>query len=284
MFWALPSPPPSFSRGRCTFFRTFPEEARWEYALNNRHFFVAVEEGHEGGVGFHWRALRDLYGNSPLVPPLVVASLLLLAARVPRSDHRAALITWIAVTYAFFTAAATKMTAYCYPVSPIVYLAFGAALESAQRWLTGRAGVDRASIVRSGAILLVLLMAWSVTARELAYYHLDRKLEQKPYRAVRIHDTAIIRRLPEILPSGREWVVFNCRQHEGILVMFYTPYTGYDAVPTVEQLASLQARGVAVAVFDAPDLPGYLAHNLTVFKIHPSVWDGRLGRVGRITN
>ena len=127
-------------------------------------------------------------------------------------------------------------------------------------------------------------MAWSLTARELAYYHWDRKLEQKPYRAVRIRDTAIIRRLPETLPSGREWVVFNCRQHEGILVMFHTSYIGYDAVPTAQQLATLQARGIAIAVFDAPDLPGYLADSPDVFKIRPSVWDGRLGRVREITN
>jgi hypothetical protein len=262
---------------------TFPQEARWEYALNTRHFFAPLE-GHGGGFGFHWRALRDLYGNTPLVPPLVVGSLLLLAGRVPRRDHRAALITWVVVTYAFFTASATKMTAYCYTVSPIVYLAFGAALERAFGWLTRRARADSASIVRSIAMLVALVMAWGVTARELAYHHSDRKLEQKPYRAVRIHDTAIIRRLPEILPSGRDWVVFNCRQHEGILVMFHTPYTGYDGLPTAAQLATLQARGLAVAVFDAPDLPGYLASNRSVFKIRPSVWDGPLGQVRQITN
>jgi 4-amino-4-deoxy-L-arabinose transferase-like glycosyltransferase len=263
--------------------RVFPEEARWEYALNMRHIHEALE-GHEGGFGFHWRALRDLYGNSPVVPPLAAGSLLLLAIRMPRRDHRVALLTWIVAVYAFFTAAATKMTAYCYPVSPLLYLAFGATLESALLWLTHVAGVKRAWAARSLSIVVLLLSAWSVSVRELAYHHTNRKLDEKPYRAVRMRDTEIIRRLPEVLPSGRDWAVFNCREHEGILVMFHTPYIGYDVVPTPEQLATLQAKGVAVAVFTSPDLPDYLAQDPTVFKVRPSVWDGPLGQVRGITN
>ena len=263
--------------------RAFPEEARREYAHTTRHLDAALE-GHQGDVWFHWRALRDLYGNSPLVPPLVAGSLLLLALRVQQRDRRAALVTWVVVTYAFFTTATTKMTAYCYPISPIVYLALGATLEDAVRWLSRRADMEKAWIVRTLALSFVLVMVWSMTARELAWSHLDRKLEQKPYRAVRTHDAAIIRRLSEILPPGRDWAVFNCREHEGILVMFHTPYTGYHSVPTIQQLAILQARGISVAVFDAPDLPEYVARNRDVFKIRPSVWDGRLGQVRRVTN
>ena len=264
--------------------RAFPEDARREYAHNTLHLQRAVE-GHSGGPAFHWHALRDLYGDSLLVPPLVAMSLVVLALRMPRRDQRVALLTCVVATYAFFTAVPTKMTAYGYPVSPVVFLAFGAVLETTLLWLTRRAGVERASPARwLGIGLLGVLALWNVSPRQLGYYHSNRKLHEKPYRAVRIHDTEIIRRLPEILPSRRDWAVFNCREHEGILVMFYTPYVGYDVLPTREQLATLHARGVAVAVFYSPDLPDYLAQDPAVFKIRPSVWDGPLGQVRRITH
>ena len=255
----------------------FPEEARWEYALNTRHVHEALE-GHAGGLGFHWRALRDLYGDSPIVPPLVVGALVLLAFRMPRRDHRVALLTWVASMYAFFTMAATKMTAYCYPVSPVVYLALGATLESALLWLGPRVGMKRIAAARALFVLVILLLPWTVNVRELVYHHTNRKLDERPYRAVRVRDTEIFRRLPELLPPGRDWAVFNCREHEGILVMFYSPYIGYDVLPTPQQLAALRARGVAIAVFDGPDLPDHLVRDATVFKIRPSVWEGSVGK------
>ena len=207
-------------------------------------------------------------------------SLVVLALRMPRRDQRVALLTCVVATYAFFTAVPTKMTAYGYPVSPVVFLAFGAVLETTLLWLTRRAGVERASPARwLGIGLLGVLALWNVSPRQLGYYHSNRKLHEKPYGPCA---STTRRSFGACLnpSSRRDWAVFNCREHEGdTFVMFYTPYVGYDVLPTREQLATLHARGVAVAVFYSPDLPDYLAQDPAVFK-DPSIGLGWAARPG----
>lgn len=224
----------------------FPVESAYERAYNTRHFFEKLE-GNDVPWYYHFQVLPSHYAGGLLgLVGLGVGWVLL-----RRGPRPVALLSVVALAFAFFTLAATKMFAYVYVVSPLLLLLAATPLAAAGRWLRPRTG--RWAPVLLGVGLLGLI--W-LDAQPLAIY--DRHFEEGVYprmspveRTKHLANTALYRSLDAEVPPN--YVVFNALFGEDIAAMFYSNRTVYAWWPLAPQARALQAQGVRFALF--PDLP-----------------------------
>jgi 4-amino-4-deoxy-L-arabinose transferase len=230
----------------------FPLESAYERAYNTRHFFEKLE-GNDVPWNYHFATLPAHYG---LLLLLIGIGLLWVLRRGPRPVE---LLTVVAVTFVFFTLAATKMFAYGYVVSPLLLLLAAAPAAAAARWVRARAG----RLAPVGLALGLLALVW-LDAQPLAIY--ARHFEEAEYpklgpmgRQKHLANTAIYRQLDSAVPPG--YVVFNAPDGEDIAAMFYSSRPVYAWWPSAPDLSRLQAEGLRFALFpNRPDrqVPSYL--------------------------
>ncbi len=214
--------------------RHFPEEARYEYAYNNRHLTEAVE-GHAGSAWTYVENVPEFFGAWLWV--FVPVGIALSAAS--RTVDRRLLVPFLAIVafvFCFFSfAVKTKMNNYVFFVAPLCmgFLAFG--LVGMQR----RAG--------SRALLALTFLAGAALSvdprRTLAYFSADNA-----ERGRRIATTKILKGLKTQLPPGVK-IVLNTNEMENLDLMFYAnDLTAYPRIPDAD-LEALAAKGVPVAAF-----------------------------------
>jgi 4-amino-4-deoxy-L-arabinose transferase len=214
--------------------RAFPLEAAWESSYSWRHLSEPLE-GHGRPFLFHVARLPRIYGELIYVP------LIWFGVQIVRNtDSRGrALAAWIAVPYAVFSLAATKMPAYVMVAAPAVFLVQAAFCV----WLAERL---RGSRVRRFLLGLVIAAVAGLPVRILLNdLRLFREHDRHPAWVEELR--ALGTRL-----EGKPAVIFGSPRP--IETMFYTAHTAYEAVPDRKTLQSLQAQGHLVVVYRSPDL------------------------------
>ncbi|MDD5677648.1 MAG: glycosyltransferase family 39 protein [Kiritimatiellae bacterium] len=245
---------------------TYPLESAYTRLLYWRHV-VEVMDGHMGGYGYHFSMLARQYG--PWAPWLIGPALIILLFRM---SSRRLKITWSACVlaiYAFFSfIVKTKMCSFCFTVCSIIYVAFGAGLGLV---------IDRLTLARfprTARLVIVGLLAglgWSTL--DLASFARDHAgVKGNRYRLAKLHNTALYKTLPSLLPSN-DFIIFNCGECFHVELMFYTDFTAYPRVPSRPEYDLLKSRHIPMAVFDDGKLPGYLMDDAAVFKIKPCLMD-----------
>lgn len=249
--------------------QAFPKEASYEYQLNTRHFFEAVE-GHSGDAWFHVNALKTLYGAGDLIPWLLLAGVLMLIRKTRDPLFRLGFALSIVLVYGFFSLSATKMVSFCLIVAPFAFLGLAALTGSftamIERW--NLKALTR-NLIQSALVLLVAFFLLNLP--KIQHYHTLWKPEDNFNRPAELAEKRAILYTREVLGEGR-YVVFNVNitRNGHIAMMFYTPYLAYDFVPTAGQILHARTQGYRVAVFDDPLLPEYIRDDpeIVILYVH----------------
>jgi len=225
----------------------WPEEAGYEYEINNRHLTEALQ-GHGGSVWYYAENVPEYFGKYlwvfiPVGIGLAVSS---------RTTDRRLLLPFLAIVtfvFCFFSfAVKTKMDTYVFFVAPLclVFLAYG--LSEVCR----RAGFRW---VWTLTFLVSMYLAF-VPRRILAYLS-----SENAERNRRIATTRVLRDLKAALPADVR-VVLNTNDLENLDLMFYNnDLTAYPRISESE-LQALSSRNVRVAAFKSDgrhDLPEYVS-------------------------
>lgn len=234
----------------------FPELAAYARARGGRYFMNVVDS--QGGPWYYHLA------NLPLdfgwLAPVALVWLAVQSLRA-RPELRP-LAAWVALVYAVFTLAATKMQSYVLVAAPAVFIALGwFALDALPR--------------RLHRVALLLLAANAA----LGVWSVEAPLEAKARDPLWARELRRLGEEVERLPAGKR-VVFGVASP--IECMFYAGATCVAGQPSADAVARAQAAGFAVAVYG----PARLAE-VTSIPIDPRTEPARrlagaLRRVGAL--
>lgn len=215
----------------------FPEHAAWATRRALR-YFTHVVDGQGGPWTFHLENLPDHFG------PLAPLALALFAVRALREPGRGlALLAWIAVTYAVFSVAPTKMDSYVFVAAPAVWSALGAVAVLPAGLPEGSRRRAAAWILGAGLVLGALhdgLRAW-------------RPWEPRPRVLVLAEELRSLGARVSELPGG-PWVVFSVPSPAE--ARFYARAGFERGLPDERLLGLARERGYRVALYGRDPLPG----------------------------
>lgn len=245
----------------------FPVESRYEFALNTEHFFSAVE-GHGSedlGAWYYFANFKPTFGVSLL---LGCAGILMLLFLARRRGEKWAVFTWIAIIFLFYTMAATKMPAFPFIVSPLIYLCVGALL-----WYM-EVAID--FIVRNKIVasLFFIAMVWLVADRVMDInsvfdqnYYKARMPDSCPYQRRAFAEA--FRKMDESIPVSEQqtYVVMNCPWEEIGQMLFYTHVmVAYGSLD--EYNFSVLKKGteypVRYLIYNDKPIPDFILNDTTV--------------------
>jgi 4-amino-4-deoxy-L-arabinose transferase len=213
----------------------FPAEAAWERAYDLRHLTEPLE-GHRGSVLYHAARMPRIFGELVYLPMLFWLGRLV---RGPRDAKAVAVTVWLAVPYAVFSLAASKMPAYVMVAAPAVFLVVATACARLlDEW---RGGASRKWIVGLGVAAL-LAPPVRILLNDLRLF---REHERQPAWALELEQ------LGSRLAGQRAVILGSPRPIE---TMFYTAQVAYERVPDRATVEWLQERGYRVLVYESSTL------------------------------
>jgi len=236
---------------------SYPLEGRYEF--NGQHFFQAVE-GHNEDQWYHFQLFGEQYGGVIAIL-IILPGLICFFKSIRKKRYQIPLVTYLIVTYLFFTLAATKMPMFCTIVSPVLFLGLGAISDKGVQKLREYipAGISFWIIV----LLLGCLAFAMLDINQIDVQHSDKNT----YWKLKKIDAIIDRQVSHKLPSD-DWVVFNCGEHNTVMVMFYSGATAYGHYPDSVQYGMLKSKGIGMATFSDEHIPIYLKLDPSVIKIY----------------
>ena len=244
----------------------FSNESSHEFSLNSKHFFTVVED-HGGDTGYYFDNLRKVYGEGQLMPFIILLSLFFFYKSLPERKFKIAFFSYIIIVYVFFSFAATKMIAFCFIVSPFIFLSLASLIEKVISFLKTKL-FKKEMLQCTFAILLLFLVAWgNLNLHRIAYKHtMYIRPNDNDKRISKVYDAAFIKSLKNYLPSD-DYVIFNFKPERNISAMFFTPFTVYPGALTYENYTDLKSKKISMAVIDNGKLPGFIKNDKAVIKI-----------------
>ena len=245
---------------------SFPIESKYEYSLNSKHFLTVVE-GHGGDAFYYFDNLRKTFGAGQLVPFLILFSFIFFYKNINENKFKIAFFSYIATTYLFFSLAATKMSGFCYIVSPLIFLSLGAFIENVLTFIKIKL-FKKTAFQNIFTILLLLLIAWgNLDLHKIAYKHtMLIRPDDNDKRIEKINDVIFIKSLKNILPS-EDYAIFNCKAEKNIGIMFYTNNIAYDKQLGYNDYLILKNKKIKLAVIDNGKLNDFIKNDSTIIKI-----------------
>lgn len=247
----------------------FPLESAYEAALNTRHFFEAVE-GHSGNFWYHFDQSRRLYGVAALI---VVLSVVIFVWQIKSRVYRWALLSYIILIYLFFGIAATKMVAFTFCLSFLIFLAFGTAcMKFFEYVILNPAKLKyRAweALMRSAVVAVLAYSGFRI--EEVQSRHVGLLHEPSSYEAQWLSRKDLMMQLNSYVPDLQNSVVFNCPGSDVIPLMFFNDLiAAYPQIPDEAVCNDLLKQGYRIVVFDNGQLPPYLYNkqSITLFSAH----------------
>lgn len=244
----------------------YPLEAKFEFIYNTRHFFEVIEY-HGGNSWFHFKALKDIYGEGDAVPYIYLLGLILLLKNVVSNTYRVAILSAIVITYTFYTLAATKMTSFCIIVSPFAFLGLAALIDSFIKMLQAKIPYKKFELFFRPMVLISMCFVL-INLTKIANHHTMWKPNDNGNRNAELAEMGFIKKLTDQLKTEK-YVVFNAtiRMNGHIPIMFYTDYIAYDFIPTEKQIEQIKISEYKIAILDKDSLPGFIRTNNDIVKI-----------------
>ncbi len=243
----------------------FPLESHYEFAFNNQHFFVPVE-GHGGGFLWHFNKIETLYNLSRF---FVLFSVALLFFRIKKKLYKTALLTYILFVYLFFGLAATKMLAFTYCVSFIIFLSFGVVIE----WLFKLIVLNREYLPRKihsviyTTLVLGIIVGFNLDIEKFQENHTMWKKDKSSVLYTQTQNTAFIKSLPEKINDLENYVVFGCSSN--IPLMFFDEViAAYREIPSKKTIQKLKNKHYKIAVINNGQLPDYLISDSSLVVVN----------------
>ncbi|MCC6753007.1 MAG: glycosyltransferase family 39 protein [Saprospiraceae bacterium] len=252
---------------------TFPTVSQYEFALNAKHLFNVIE-GHGGDFWWHFDVTKEIYGVNFL---LLLVSIYIFFISLNNWVFKTAFVSYIVAIYLFFGFVATKMIAFTFCVSFLLYLAFGATVEKFLKIIILNPEYLSKKIhkVIYTTLVLGILSGFNLDIEKIQENHTAWKKDSNSLLIKRLSTTPDIQNLAEKFGVTSDHVVFNCAPDDNIPVMFFNEITAaYGHIPDFNTYLDLKQKGHKIAIFDHGELPSHLMTDKDVIKI-PSYWTGR---------
>ncbi len=242
----------------------FPDEARFESQLNTAHFFDAIE-GHGGDAFFHIDAIRKIYGSGAALPYILLLGLIIFIKKIKSRAHRVAVVSAVAITYVFFTLAATKMTSFTLIAAPFIFLGLGALIGVILNFIPEKRRKLRNIL---SPIILLIVCFFLLNPSKVQKAHTFAVPHDNRNRVAELVQMDFIRNIENELGS-EGFVIFNAarRLNGHIAVMFYTDHIAYDMVPNQEMIEQVRSQGYSIAIGFDENLPDFINADPSIIKL-----------------
>lgn len=246
-------------------FIAFPDLSRYEFTLNSLHFFEVIE-GHGGDFWWHFDIAEEIYGINIYY---ILICVTVLSISIKKRIYRIAFTAYLILIFLFFGFAATKMIAFTYCISFLIFLAFGALIDKFLDIIRNpEYSPKKIYHVIYSTIILGVLSGINLDIEKIQERHTMWKKDENSDLYQRTRSIQIIKRLPEYLPDPENYIVFNCKPDDNIPIMFFNDVAAaYSLTPDHNIYLSIKKKGFKIAVFDDGKLPTYLKEDKDVIKI-----------------
>jgi hypothetical protein len=122
----------------------------------------------------------------------------------------------------------------------------------------------------------VLAVAAMLTLRieTIQENHTLWKKTESAFNVFRERDTKIIKKLKDVFPDLKDYVLFNTKIEDKIPAMFFTDViAAYSDIPDYDKYKSLSDRKIKMIIFDNGSLPDFLMKDTRVKKVDLGYWD-----------
>lgn len=245
-------------------FTWYPTEARQAFALNAAHFWVAVD-GQRGSFWYHFEKFDIIYGA--LASFLILPSFYLLYRSTKEKALVASFFWMVIAVYLFFSFAATKMASFTIVAALILFIAFGALLDSALQYLSQWISNTAIRSVLFGA-LVISVVALRFDIGLLKEKHSTANVENSYSQMLTLNKAVFLS-----LNLPKNAVLFNVKGRHYVEAMYYTGLPAYNFVPTLEQCKDLMTKGRRIAIIrpENSELPSYLQNDPAIIIIDRTI-------------
>jgi 4-amino-4-deoxy-L-arabinose transferase-like glycosyltransferase len=248
----------------------FPEEYRITSMAKAQHFWKVIE-GHHGGIFYHFNKLDIIYAVG--VKLLLIPALLLMARKIQNNTIRVGFLSFFIVAFVFYSVAATKMPAFTLIASAVVYLALGTFIYELLLLFKPRY-LRLHKFGRLSAILLLIgCLFWFFNIESLQKYHTNWHKDIGYHRSNRIHSVQVFKELAN-MHLDEATVVFNCKELDPVMLMFYTPYIAYSGLPDEADMDMLLNSGRSLAAFDNGQMDAFFERYPGIIRLDLGYYDG----------
>lgn len=245
---------------------TFPIISRHEFALNTQHFFEVIEE-HGGDFWWHFNIAEDIYGVSKY---FLLFSIVILIVSIKNKVFKIAFLSYIIIIQLFFAISATKMIAFTYCISFLIFLSIGVVIERFFKIviLNPKYMQKKTHHIIYTTVVIGILLGINLDIEKIQENHTMWKKDENTYLYEKLNSTPVIKSLSDRINNIEDHVIFNCKPSDNIPVMFFNDVVAaYNHIPDYETCLELKEKGYKIAVFNDNNLPSYLLTDEDITKI-----------------
>ncbi len=244
----------------------FPELSRHEYLLNSRHFYEVIE-GHGGDFWWHFNVAESIYGLHPL---LLVFCVSIFYLSIKNKVFKVAFLSYVLLVYIFFGIAATKMIAFTYSVSFLMYLSIAAVIAVFFEFVLLRNYFHSKKLQYFfyTSICIAVISALNLNIEKIQEQHTLFKKDNNSYLGLKLKAVPVITSLSKKIKNIDNYVVLNCHSEDNIPIMFFNDVVAaYPQIPDSTACEGIKRKGYKIAVFENTQLPSYLMNDKDVVKL-----------------
>jgi 4-amino-4-deoxy-L-arabinose transferase-like glycosyltransferase len=245
----------------------FPIESKITFDLNRRHIFESLD-GHTGNIWFHFNFMNTAYG-AYMIPLILTGLLFILGNRKIPKIFTWPLLSVVVVFYLFFSFVKTKMPAFTFPASSIIFILISYGFINLVYIVKMALKNKLGSLYQYKYIFYTLCVCLSVY--DLKPWQIaEARNEKNNQRNAKIHNTNIYKRIGSILNNSNNLIVINCKSFEDTELMFWQDFNAYHWYPSEAGVLSLKQKGYKLAAFDSHNdqwLPDYINQDTSIVII-----------------
>ncbi|MGP8215730.1 MAG: ArnT family glycosyltransferase [Bacteroidia bacterium] len=241
-------------------FLKFPKEALSTYLSYTSHFSSGMD-GHTGSGYYYLDLIGKQYGW--IVPFVLIPSFYYLYKKIKvKKNELIVIISWILSVNIFFAIAKTKLPLFTIICCPVIFLALGNFLSISIEYIEAQTKKLSALLIW---ILLILVGYSNINLLEIESRHKEVG-DEKVKRELFLNNTHVFKKADSLL-RGIDCVVFNCKNFNAILMMFYSNHTAYAGIPDSNTFVELKNDKIKMAVFNDSKLPDYIMKDTGTIKL-----------------
>ena len=238
----------------------FPERSRQEFAMNTEHFHKVLE-GHGGAWNYHLLQWNE-YINPYFYYLIPVALLGFLFLRI-KKEYKIAIISWVLIVTIFFSIAATKMPAFTFIISPLLFILILSPIILLFNKLKSQHLLQ--SILRISLFIFLFYTFFSFdTLRNNPGWRKDKWQENY------IENQTFKQMSKMEFPEHSHFSNFYF--HGAVRFLFYAPYKACSHLLNKDEINTLKKKQIAIFVLDNGKLPSYIIDDHSITKIKSPIW------------
>ena len=236
----------------------YTKESLYVFGYYAKHY-NEVLGGHEGSIWYYITQMPMQFGRYAYY--LVLPGLFFLVWKIPERKIKFVIVTYLLVTYLFYSLAKTKMPMFCDIVCPIIFLTFGTLLNIG--FVIYKKIVWKKISLFIFAVFLCYLAIDNLYMYHLDIWHSDKYIYWKTLRTAALVDKYVAKKV-----HSEDCVLFNGGGFNTHMLMFYSGKVAYNGYPSEKDYHSIRDKKFKIAVFADKNLPKYLKDDPAVEKIY----------------